>query len=285
MFEAVGVYFERAYRFNARVRKEGRDTVPDATSFEHSVYVAIEPDSDSAAGPGKQRGYILVTVRGTPEATEGVAYRMVESISERITFHHSCQFRIHYGLVGAERLPDDAQEAAAIGEARHYVTASFEEVEDPKPFDPASLTQLHIRSGSERILRQFNAARAASAIVDRFLGYFRALELIFCGHIRGSDSLHCLRESAELLDIAQEQLLPSTGDLDRKMTAHDFSALVADLVRVRGNCAHLRRRSGYAPGDSRLRSEVEPLVSIAEALAAEAVRRWLSTRADSAADE
>jgi hypothetical protein len=33
----------------------------------------------------------------------------------------------------------------------------------------------------------------------------------------------------------------------------DFEALLLDLVRVRGNCAHLRTRSGYAPGDPRYR--------------------------------
>jgi len=117
------------------------------------------------------------------------------------------------------------------------------------------------------------------------LGFFKTLELIYCGHIRGSDSLPCLRDSAELFHIAQGELIPTGGDADRKITLQGFGSLLVDLVRVRGNCAHLRERSGYAPGDATLRSDVEPLVSIVEALAAEAIRRRLSTAVRGGTDE
>jgi hypothetical protein len=101
-----------------------------------------------------------------------------------------------------------------------------------------------MRPETETVLRQFNQARSARALVDQFLGFFKTLELLYCGHVRGSDSLPCLRDNVELLRIAQAELTSADGNQDRQMTPADFDALLRNLVRVRGNCAHLRERFG-----------------------------------------
>ena len=142
-FEAVGVYFEKAHHFNVRAKTETDCVVLEAAFAEHGAEVFIEPSPNSTGRPGTQRGYVRISLVGTPEATEAFAYWMASSISEHIAFQHRGQFRINYGFVAAERIPESPEEAASIGDGRHYVTVSSQEVDEGKPFDPAALTQLH----------------------------------------------------------------------------------------------------------------------------------------------
>jgi hypothetical protein len=276
-FEAVGAHFEKCHRFNVRSTTNSGD-VP-AQSVISPALIEIEPSQKSTGQPGTQHGWLYITVTGSPEATKDLAYWMASNVGEYIAFHHGTDFHVTSGFVAAERIAETAEEVEQIGDKSHYVSLSFQEAEDTKPFDPVALTGVKMRREALRALRQFNQARFANGSVDQFLGFFKSLELLYCGHVRGSDSLPCLRDSAELLDIAKAELTSADGDESREMAPTDFEALLLDLVRVRGNCAHLRTRSGYAPGDPRISSDVEPLVPIVQALAAAGIRRRLSASA------
>ncbi len=284
-FESAGVHFEKTHRFNVRATSSSGDAPADVVSAIQTALVEIEPNPKPTARAGTQHGWLLITLAGTPEATEELAYWMASNVGEHITSHHGAQFHVTSGLVAAERIAETAEEAELIGDKPHHVKVSFQEAAEPKPFDPTALTTVKMGPETERVLRQFNQARSARALVDQFLGFFKTLELLYCGHVRGSDSLPCLRDSVELRTIAQAELISADGNRDRQMTPADFDALLRDLVRVRGNCAHLRERSGYAPGDPRVSSDVAPLVPIMEALAAAGIRRRLSASANDATSE
>src|SRR5438067_2185039 len=98
-FESVRIHFERSHRFNVRATSSSGDVPADVLSAIQAAVVEIEPNPKPTGRPGTQHGWLVITVAGTPEATEELAYWIAGNVGEYITFHHGAQFRVTSGLV------------------------------------------------------------------------------------------------------------------------------------------------------------------------------------------
>lgn len=264
-FQAWGVHLGRSRRFVCRSKAQHPGIQMQGPS-EYEVLVLLDAKPLDGAD---ESGRLLVTAQGQPEETEPAVCFVPEEIRERLCFPEG-RMKLLGGFLHAERIPETPEEEAAVAENRHFVRLTIEESSLEPRFDIGQFPALKLSTEHGALLRQFNAAKALEAPPERFIAMFKVLEKAYAG--RRGDLLGALQGSEALYLLAAEivgPVGPGAGDLTREA----FNRILATLVRIRDNCAHLRGKTGYSPGDPRIRGEVEPYLGLVENLARRCIER------------
>lgn len=238
--------------------------------FPESAFEAlidIEPHSQSKNASCHQTGELKITLPGPQEQTEGLAYWLGRRIVQQISFTQQAEMRIHYGLVGGELVPETPEEIAELGENRYFAKVQLVEAPPVPEFDGDRLSNL----SNNPLVIQFNVADRAENAIDRFLGLFKILEDRYGPNKPNVKLADALRSSKELFDLASTLLVVDnkTGVETKLSEKKEYDDLVVKLVKMRHECAHLLsgKKFGVPYGDSRVKTEVEPLLPALSALA------------------
>jgi hypothetical protein len=264
-FEYEDLKFDKIYKYDATVSKERAEAF-GLPALEFEARITIEAEEENH-GSIKQRGKMNIFLPGNNEQTENLAYSLALSIADHITFSQA-RIQIIGSFVSSELLPETPEEEAEVGENRFSWSMRIKEVPDKAPFDSGSLQKVT----NSPLIKQFNEANDAKSPIDRFIGLFKILEDLYGGQpVKAS-----FKNSMELRLIALRHLRfeeSGTGTI-RQISEAEFEKLVDDLVNTRHECAHLRSSTGFGItyGDSRVQSDVEPLLGPLQTLAYEAIR-------------
>jgi hypothetical protein len=243
----------------------------DGTTIVFEVDINVSTDKIRKDADGE--GEFVVTISGRPEETEELAHFTVHRLSEQISFPHG-HVQVHGGFIEATRIPESAEEEAEVGDKPHLMKLSFTEAPRFMPsFDPAQLTRSTTDPQAFELLKQFNTAKAVRSEVERFVALFKVLEKAYAS---GSEKnlLLGLKRNSAFIQLVSDVVIRH-GPTEEPLDPPELNRFLRKLVRVRDNCAHLRRKTGYAPGDPRIATEVRPLLEIVETLATECVRRFV----------
>lgn len=275
--ECTGVRFERVHKYEATITKEQAEAF-GLPAQEFNALIAIEPDEESYSPLIEQTGKLKITLPGNNEATENLAFWLSRHVAQQVTFSQG-EMKINYGLILGEHLPDTPEEVEQLGDKPFFGKANLVEVLPTPSFDGSSLQNI----SSSPLLKQFNAADSAKNPIDRFLGLFRILEDLYgptSNKVKKGKKVtlaESLKASDELFQLTLQHLYITENDIDRQPTKDDFFELVAKLVNMRHECAHLRTSEnfGIPHGNPRVTTEVEPLIYPLRTLTFEAVQMRL----------
>ena len=261
-FEFEDLNFERTYTYSVPV------SIEDARMFglpdlAFDAVVTIEAEKEKH-GHVKQRGRIKILLPGYKE-TKDLAYSLATGLEQEITFSQR-RIDIIWSFVSNELIPETPQEKEEIGENRFSWTMQMVNVPEKVPFDSTSVQKIT----SNLLIGQFNQANDAKNPIDRFIGLFKILEDLYGGHPLKTS----FKNSVVLSRLALQHIEKGRQETKRRISKPEFEKLVDDLVDTRHQCAHLRSSVdfGIAYGDSRVQSEVEPLLIPLEILAWEAIK-------------
>lgn len=253
---------------------EGKAIVPlHVEGFD--VSIALEPETrEPRAG---EWGKLHITVNGTPEKLWPFAERVAAQTVEMLAFYYD-GMRLLGGMVFAERIPENEEERAAIGDKAHAARANFIEADPPRRFNREHLRSLPFSLDLGRILRQFAAARASDNPIDAYLNMFKVVETLYHrGKLKARDALD---RSDEFKRLLRQSFQTVVDGKPQEPTDHDVAGMIGRLVEVRDNCAHLREHNafGYAPGDPEVQRRVEPLYEILSDTARAAIQERIDAR-------
>jgi hypothetical protein len=253
---------------------EGEAIVPlRVKGFE--VNIVIEPETqEHRAGEWAK---LHITVSGTPETLWPFAERVAAQAVELLAFYYD-GMRLLGGMFFGERIPENDEERIAIGDKTHAARAYFVEADPPRQFDREHLRSLPFSLDLGRLLRQFAAARASDNPIDGYLNMFKVVETLYHqGKLKARDALSSSDEFKRLLSRSFQVVVNGTPE---EPTDDDVAAMIARLVEIRDNCAHLREQNafGYAPGDPEVRRRVEPLYDILSDTARAAIQERIDAR-------
>ncbi len=127
------------------------------------------------------------------------------------------------------------------------------------------MTEHAIRSEAGELINLLNIASLTNNPVEYYSSVFRAFEKAFANE-RGTNLLRSLKSNELLYNLARSNVRPPEDSSENSLSRNGYDELLRTLVRIRDNCAHLRGRTGYPPGDRRLLSEVQPYAEVVEAL-------------------
>lgn len=262
-FEVHGFRFEREHRFKGLLDDKNRSALGLPKDADHFL-VEIKLDEDSKFPLAEQSGVLRILLKGDQQETKNGVRAIVSNIAHQMSFKHQGHFKVHTGLITGERIAETDDERQQIADAPYFAEAHLVEYEEPPTFDPKSLASMMIGGSAAAAVRQFNAATQATNAIDQVIGFFKVFESLYFKRGKQNE-LVVLRESQELRQVANEL----AKDNGWNGTDQDFEQLLRDLIRVRGNCAHLRANGarGFVPGTTQVSSEVEPMARIAKKLA------------------
>lgn len=229
---------------------------------------------------GHTDGRLLITIPGGFEEHRAFASSLAGDIAEHLAFFYE-GFHILGGFVMARFVPETDGEAARIGDKPYTGEIRLVEVDSPLPFDREDLRLFPYSLEISRTIRQFNSACSAKSIVDRFLGMFKVLETLFVD--RKQNVRKALRNSSELISVLRGSHRTSlNGERFREPTDVETVEFIDTVVATRHACAHLQERNafGFAPHDSEVYKEVEPLYEIIRGAARGAIDRRLRAKRD-----
>lgn len=253
-----------------------RGTVPRAVAArcgyaeqEIPFAVQIVPDNEPRMPAATSTGMAFLELPGTESDSENLAIALVTRVATQISFDQRAEFRVHLSLRMGERLPENCDEAATIAKQPYFAHFSLVEVSPSPSFDGGTLTAIQTNPFISQAIRQHNAARMASTAVDRYLGYFKVLEHIYCRDskdkvavkLRASNQFHSIAQGARELGLVPSDL-------------PDCEAIIRSLLSARDQCAHLRGAAGQGilPDDPVKLRELDRILPLAEWLSHEAIK-------------
>jgi hypothetical protein len=263
-FEYEDLKFEKAQNYTMTISKEHAEAFGlPGHDFEAAVTIeAREEKHDSI----KQLGEIHIVLPGYGEQTEDLAYSLVNSLAQHISFSQR-RIKINGGFISNELLPETHEEEQQVGENRFSMRLQLRKVPDRVPFDSGSIQKVT----NNPLMQQFNDANNAHSPVDRFIGLFKILEDLYGGYPLKA----AFKNSTEFREIGLQHLKMEKNGVTEGISRAGFVDLIDNLVGTRHECAHLRTSSGFGItyGDSRVESDVIPLLGALEVLAYEAIRK------------
>jgi len=272
LFECTNIQFERVHKFVATITaKQAKAFGISSQAFD--ARVIIEPVEKHHHPTSKQTGSLKIVLPGDNKETRGLAFWLSKQVEQQITFSQG-EMKIIYGAIGGEHQPDTAEEAEQLGDEPYFAEIQMVEVPPTPTFDGLSLQKV----SGHPLIGQFNAAKQAKNPIDQFLGFFKVLEDFYGPTSKKVKLATALKTSTELLHLAQAHLTITENSLNKKLTKDEFTHLVEKLVKTRHECAHLRTSEGFgiAHGNSRVATEVKPLMEPLRGLAYEAIKMRLS---------
>lgn len=271
-FQASGMVFNRERKFTAHGHFDGDQEI--------ELSVLISPDREVKHPQADDAGKISVTLPGRPEENKNMASAIVHQIARQISFPDG-RITVLGGLVTALRIAENEAEEKGIEGHPYLVELRFTEVPILPEFDPKRLSRVKADSRGVLLLDQFNSAKELDNPVDQFLGMFKVIEKAYSG--RRGKLLRQLKQSDELFLVVRDVLRTEKGQ--GQINRLEFAKLLATLVKIRDNCAHLRGKTGYAPGDLRTKTELEPYLPLVRALAQRCVESQINRKDDSGLQE
>jgi hypothetical protein len=262
-FEVRNVFLQRDQRFVWQFKPlQTIDATLPTEKFELLVVLDKEHRTQGPDGPD-EAGRLLITVPGRPEHTEDLAAFLANELRERLSFPAG-RMVLHWGFLQAERLPETSEEEAEIGDRPYWLRLTIKEEPATLSLRARQFPALNCPVQHATILRQFNAAREVGTPVERYLSFFKILERVYAAG--GSNLLNAFRKNDALFRLVVDTLSdanPKTPPLTRPT----YNDLLRKMVRTRHNCAHLKGKTGYSPGDPRIATEIQPLLGLVEELA------------------
>jgi hypothetical protein len=267
-FNTEGVVFKLNYKFRGTIKKSDLFSAFVGESDEVQYEFTIEPDFGDQGGRLEQRGKLNITISDNYEGGKLYIKNLAAFLAQQISFNYG-HFSLQGGMLACKRIPETPEEEAFIGDAPYAVEMCFEEVLPQPEFDPAHFAEQSKKPINIGLVTQFNSAKAAKNPVDQFLGYSKIIEAVFMTRKSGLES--ALKSNPDFFALFCMVFYfesPATARLE-------FENFVAKMVNGRHNCAHLKPMNyfGYLPNDSRLGSDIIPLLPMLEQLAFHAVSR------------
>lgn len=239
-----------------------------------TVEVRVVPKGAEGDEVRKKQDWIELHMPGRPEKYQPFAQQLALEFADKLAFFYP-GLRIEGGFSEAERIVENDEEAAEVGDKLHLVSVSLREVDGSIPFNREHLRLLPYMSGLERVIHQYTTAQAARNPIDGYLGMFKVIETLYYQGKR--HTIAVLKEAQELRDVLRCSYRTRRGDDEPWVDPDDHSidSMIEDMVKMRAQCAHLRGHNafGYAPGDAAVFREVEPMLGIVSSCAREAIRR------------
>ena len=269
-FEAKGLKFERKHAYEVRASEEQLRTMKLPLGGD-PVRFTIEPDDEPYNPELTQTGKVTITLPLDVEEAKSYAYSLSSVLAQQVAFNHRGEFKVVYGLVTGERLPENDDEARAVGDTPYFGEARLVEVDDSvEVFDGASMTTLK----GNPLLQQFNVAVRDENPIDRYLGLFKILEGVYAPRGIPPSLAAQMKASNVLFEIAKRRVTAVSGPATDAEKKAEFDTLVARMVDARNQCAHLRTEAdfGFTHGSQRAARALEPLVQIVTVLAQESIR-------------
>ena len=264
-FTAHGFRFDREYKYRAKIDEKISLGGKEPEFIE--PIVRIVPSDHEPFPDSDQIGSLRILLPYSPKETRDFAFYLARLIAEKTSFTHG-DFRIFSGLIFCKRIPETPEEEAEVGDSPYDVEMNLVEDLPPEKFDSNALQSAPNHAARIPLIAQFNEAKRVSQPILRFIGFFKIVESL----------THAKSESRRLKPV----LLGST-ELRRIYatlnTDIDFDTFIDRAADARHNCAHLKmdKDFGYTPLHSAVRSEVDPLLPILEALSYESIKHWGET--------
>ena len=266
-YECESLLFEEFYTYGAVISKD------DAKDFglpekEFEAVIVIEPTKKNDNFK-EQIGKISISVPGNVKQTEALAEWLAFTICEQIAFSKG-KMKLSGGSISAELLAETKEEEEQID--GKPVTIKINLVQSPPKtaYDDSFLGKLI----SSPLITQFNEAKNANNPIDNFIGFFKILEDLYGGHPLKAT----FKKSTELKQIALNHLVKKENNISIPISETQFESLVDALVDTRHECAHLRSSTGFgiSYGDSRVQTDVKPLLEPLRIIAYKAVQKHIS---------
>lgn len=249
------------------MRHKDNTTPPEEFEF------LVLPKHDQKPPGADDAGEIHITLSGTPEETKSKAYLIAAQVKEQMTFP-SGRIQIHGGMIVGTKIPETPEEVAETGDKLHWVTLQFEEARKPDEFDPSRLTSTTLPPDLGILIEQFNAAKMLEQPVEAYLALFKIVEKAFAdGRTKGLS--RALLSNQRFTDLLSEIAIIDNPDSPDAVKAQ-HKKIVAQYLRVRDNCAHLRGRTGYLPHDRRIETELVPCLNFLRVFVHEFLTRRLN---------
>lgn len=270
-FEYEDLEFERTYNYEATISKEQAEKFGLPTQ-EFKAFITIKPIEKKDASI-RQLGILEITLPGDVEQTEKLAGGLAIAVAQQISFSQG-KMKIDGSLISAERLPETEAEIEQIGKKPFFFKVHLVEVLPPTPFKSSSLQKVV----SNPLIIQFNVADKNKNPIDSFIGLFKILEDLYGSPKRKDHIADSLKKSVELKQIAMNEMIFRENNVKKYLTEMEFESLIDDFVRIRHECAHLRSSTGFgiSYGDSRVQTDVKPLLEPLRIIAFEAVQKHIS---------
>jgi hypothetical protein len=260
-FKAYGITFPKRSRFT------GNLLPPYEADPRIDFTLEILSDREKTDLKSDATGQFVITLPGSAEDSEPFMFIALTQIKAKLEFPDR-RIEIDGGGVFYKIITETAAEEEAVGDAIYgYNLRLVEEPVQLPHFDPQQLVQ-SLPAQELAIMAQFNQASQANPI-DKFLGFFKILEKVYAD-TRGCDVLRTMKANNQLWKLAERTLkVRNEGGFSRD----DFNELLTCIYRTRDQCAHLRGRTGFLPGDSRIVQVVEPHLNLVRALAERTISR------------
>ena len=259
------------------VKEDGEIKTEDVSDL--TIHVRVVPRDADGDDSRRKQEWIEIELPGRPERYQPLAQQLASEFAEKLAFFYP-GLRIEGGFSEAERVPENDDEAAEIGDKRHVVSVSLREVDGDIPFNREHMRLLPFMSGLERVIRQYTSAEAARNPVDGYLGMFKVIETLYYQGRRRT--IEVLKRAQELREVLRTSYRTRRSDDETWLEPDEQSidSMITDMVKMRDQCAHLRGHNafGYAPGNVAVFQEVEPLLRIVHWAAREAIRRRIDSR-------
>jgi len=231
--------------------------------------MSVVPDGSPKLPGAEETGQLRIVLAGPPDDTKALAFHIAVSMARQFSFSVGGQVKIHGGLITGERIPESAEESAAVSDEPYFVEVHLEEYIEPPEVSTGQLTAIIGDQRITRLIDVYNAALETNNPVNKFLDLFRVLEDVYCTSRKTSKTVNELQRSRRLYDMGYEHLTVQRGNRREKPTRQDFNELLEDLVKARTHSAHLRSSAGLGvgPKDPLTKSLVEPLLFSLQILA------------------
>jgi hypothetical protein len=239
----------------ARVQLTPRENFAElsAKEIDFDFLVEIKP---SVREKDPFDGYVYITVPGKPEDSYFFAQMLAHALTEHLAFFYE-DFKISWGMISGERIPENDEEVEVIGEAKYWMQINVQEVSLPLKFDRRVFSLLPLSRSFQRIIQQYNTARKSKNPIDRFLGMFKVLEVQFHAEKRKVREALLRNKDFRQLVVENIELKRDSGEFSR-IREDELPGWVNALVEIRDKCAHLKNQFGYAPYDPGVDEEVKP---------------------------
>ncbi len=260
--------FETKYLHIKDIPKTRFQAMSESPDFKGQLLEVEVAQDNTSKGGSLVKGWLYLTLNGTPEKVNEFASYIASCLESHIRYFYG-NFKINYGLVTAEYIPENEEELKQVNDTNnHWATLNFEGVPSVRQFEHDVIKAFPLSLKIQRKLQQINAAADANNLVDKYLGFFKIIETTyFEGNKKARENLNSSEEFKRLVMLNLKQK-DSEGKY-RPMTDNDIDEFVNKLIFLRDNCAHLKEKNsfGFAPNDSTVFKELKPYCQTIEYIA------------------
>lgn len=222
--------------------------------------LCLKPDFKSKMTDESQNGWIYITIPYPLEKSQKIIHSILFQIYNKMNFEYG-KFEILTGFYLGEHLPETKSEKDQIGENKYFGGITIEEVPNVPHLNTKKIEKTFNQNIDIGLASQFNHAKQANHIIEKFIGFFKILEDRYSTN-NPNESAKIQLKNDELYEIYKTIVIQYNS-------RSDFELYIDSIVDARHKCSHLKRKNkfGYLPSDKKLQTEVKPLISTLEKIA------------------